>query len=212
MTVIRLIATLLVTSLVSGQEPSSPKIGQSNTPKPKLPVVDYNACPGKGVTVPKVELSEDYRMYRSWQGNGKSVGRLKAGEKVTILGGVNVIREPDRAVVKYVDDPYMDSSLLKVGDFVFGYGIEADGDDVFWANGLWFAVGDESVGEDGHCGFRSGFGQGGCYIDIIKDGRREWWVHVKTSSGLTGWVVAAKFNGDKHWLANFYPLCHYGED
>jgi hypothetical protein len=152
MTVIRLIAILLLTSLVSGQEFSSPKIGQSNTPKPKLPVVDYNACPGKGVTVPNVEISEDYRMYRSWQGNGKSVARLKAGEKVTVLGGVNVIREPDRAVIKYVDT-YMDSSLLKVGDIVFGYGIEAGGGDVFWANGLWFDVGDESVAEHGLCGF-----------------------------------------------------------
>lgn len=205
-----LIAILLLTSLVTSQEVSTPEIGLSDTPKPKLPVVDDRACPGKGETVPNVEVSEGYRIYRSWQGNGKSIGRAKAGEKVTILGGVNVIREPDRAVIKYVgpDDP----PSLKIGDVALGYGIEADANDIFWAKGTWFAEWDEAVAQQGHCGFTSGFGQGGCTIDIVKFGKREWWVHVKTSNGLTGWVAAAKINGDKHWFANFYPLCHYGED
>jgi hypothetical protein len=103
MAVVRLIAVLLVTSLVNGQEPSSPKIGQSNTPKPKLPVVNYEACPRKGNTVPNVKISQDDHLYRSWQGNGKSIGTLKAGEEVTVFGGVNIVREPDRAVIKYVD-------------------------------------------------------------------------------------------------------------
>jgi hypothetical protein len=78
---------------------------------------------------------------------------------------VNIIREPDIAVIKYVgpDDP----SSFKVGDVAFGYGIEADANDVFWAKGVWFAEWDEAVAEKGHCGFISGFGQGGCTIDII---------------------------------------------
>jgi hypothetical protein len=210
MAVIRLIAILLVTSLVSAQEPSSPKIGLSNTPKPKLPVVNYEACPGKGRTVPNVKISQDDHIYRSWRRNGKSIGTLKAGEEVTVLGGVNVVREPDRAVIKYVD-PYNDPSI-KVGDVALGYGIEAGGDVVFWSKGTWFAVWIEAVAEKGQCGFTSGFGQGGCEIDIIKDGVSEWWVQVKTSSSLTGWVLAEKFNGDKRWYGNFSELCHYGED
>ena len=48
MAVIRVFALLLVTSLVRGQELSSPKLGQSNTPEPKPSVVDDHACPGKG--------------------------------------------------------------------------------------------------------------------------------------------------------------------
>ena len=63
------------------------------------------------------------------------------------------------------------------------------------------------MAEKGHCGFTSGFSIGGCSIDIVEYGRRDWWVHVKGSSGLTGWVLAASLDGDKHWFANFYPLC-----
>jgi len=211
MTAIRLIAFLLVTSLVSGQEASSPKIGQSNTPKPRLPVIDYNACPGKGKTVPNVKVSQDERIHPSWQGKRRSIGTLKAGEEVTVLGGVNVVREPDTAVIKYVG-PADDFSSLKVGDPALGYGVEADENVVFWSKGLWFAVWIEAVAEKGQCGFRLGFGQGGCSIDIIKDGVSEWWVQVNTSSGLTGWVLAEKFNGDKRWYGNFSDLCHYGED
>jgi hypothetical protein len=133
MAALRLGVILLLTSLLSGQEPTAPKIGVSNTPKPKLPVVDDMACPGKGNTVANVEISEGYRMYRSWQGNGGSIGKLGKGEKVTILGGVNIIREPDTAVIKYVDPDF--PSSLKVEDVAFGYGIEADANDVFWARG-----------------------------------------------------------------------------
>jgi hypothetical protein len=212
-TVIRLTAILLVTSLVGGQEFSSPKIGQSNTPLPKLPVINYEACPGKGKTVLNVKISQDDQIHRLWQGNGKSIGKLKAGEEVTVLGGLNVILEPDRAVIKYVGPGA--PSALKVGDVALGYGIEPDdtgGDIVFWSKGTWFAEWEEAVAEKSHCGFTSGFGQGGCEIDIIKDGVSEWWVQVKTSSGVTGWVLAEKFNGDKHWYGNFSDLCHYGED
>jgi hypothetical protein len=69
----------------------------------------------------------------------------------------------------------------------------------------------EAVAEKGRCGFGV-FGQGGCSIDIVKDGVSEWWVQVRTSSGVTGWVLAEKFNGDKRSYGNFSNLCHYGED
>jgi hypothetical protein len=213
MAVMRLIAIVLVTSLLSGQEPTSPKVGQSHTPKPKLPVVDDHACPGKGKTVPHVKTSQDDRIYPSWQGSGESIGALKAGEEVTVLGGVNVIREPDVAVIKYVrpdDDP-----SLKVGDTALSYGtedLESGGFVVFWSKGVWFAEWVEAVAEKGECGFTSGFGPAGCTIDIIKDGVSEWWVQVKTSSGLTGWVLAEQFNHDKNWSGSFSDLCHFGED
>jgi hypothetical protein len=201
---------LLLTSLASGQQPTNPKIGRSNTPKPELPVVDHYACPGRGNTVSNVKIDQDDRIYPSWQENGKAIGTLKAGDKVTVLGGANVIREPDTAVIKYVD-PHA-SPLLKVGDVALGYGLDADENFVFWAKGVWFAEFIETVANKGQCGFRGGFGEGGCTIDIIKDGVSEWWVQVKTSSGLTGWVLAEKFNRGKRWYGNFSDLCHYGED
>jgi hypothetical protein len=210
MATLRVIAILLLTSLASGQDISTPEIGRSNTPKPKLPVVDYNACPGKGKTVPNVKISRRDQVYPSWQSKGTTIGTLKAGEEVTVLGGVNVIREPDSAVIKYVG-PY-DPSMLKVGDVALSYGVEADGNVVFWAKGIWFTEDFETVAEKGGCGFTSGFGLGGCTVDIVKDGVSDWWVQVKTSSGLTGWVLSGKWHGDKRWYGNFTDVCHYGED
>ncbi|MBZ5613008.1 MAG: hypothetical protein LAO23_03285 [Acidobacteriia bacterium] len=68
-----------------------------------------------------MKISQADRIYRSWRNKGKSIGTLKAGGEVTVLGGLNVVREPDTAVIKYVgpDEP----SLLKVGDVALGYGI-----------------------------------------------------------------------------------------
>jgi hypothetical protein len=211
-TTIRLATVLLLsTFMAGGQEVSAPQIGRSQTPIPKLPVIDDKACPGKGQTVPDVELTQNYEVYSSWQERRRQIGTFKAGESVTVLDGVNVVREPDKAVIKYVG-PDKESLSLKVGDVAFGYGIESDANDVFWAKGTWFGEWDEAVAEKGHCGFRSGFSPGGCTIDIVEYGKRDWWVQVKSKSGITGWVLAATFDGDKHWFANFYPLCHYGED
>jgi len=207
---IRLIAILWLTCVVSGQETSTPEIGRSNTPLPKLPFVDHNACPGKDQIVPKVKISQADHMYPSGLGNEKPIGSLKKGEEVTVLGGVNVVLEPDEAVIKYVN-PH-DASSLKVGDAALGYGIEADGNLVFWSQGVWFSEWIEAVAEKGQCGFSGGYGPGGCTINITKDGKSEWWVHVKTSHGLSGWVLAQRLNGGKRWYGNFADLCHYGED
>ncbi len=210
MCAIRFFAILMLTSLATGQQPSNPIIGQSNTPKPELPLIDEYACPGKGNIVPNVKIDKDDRIYASWKGKGKSIGTLKAGEKVTVLGGANVIYEPGIAVIKYVGP--VDSPSLKVGDIALDYGLDADENIVFWAKGVWFAAWIDTVSEKGQCGFTSGYGQGGCTMDIIKDGVSEWWVQVKTSTGLTGWVRAHKFSARENWWGNFADLCHYGED
>jgi hypothetical protein len=212
MATIRIATVLLLwTFIAAGQEFSAPEVGRSNTPVPKLPVVDDKACPSKGQMIPHVEITQSYNVYSSWQDKRKQIDRLKPGQKVTALDGINIIRKPDKAIIRYVG-PGEERLSLKVGDVAFGYGIESDANDIFWAKGNWFSGWDEAVAEKGHCGFTSGFVLDGCTVDIVEYGRRDWWVHIKTERGLTGWVLGASFDGDKHWFANFYPLCHYGED
>lgn len=45
-------------------------------------------------------------------------------------------------------------------------------------------------------------------MEITKNGVKEWWVQVKTSSGLTGWICAGKLTGGRSWGdPNFADLC-----
>src|SRR5258708_3081075 len=172
MSSVRLIAILFVASLAAGQQnapATSPDI-----PEPKLPVIDYDACPGKENPIADVKPIKDDRIYSS-PDNGKLVARLSAGEKVTVLAGANVIRQPERAVMKYVSPDDTSGPPLKPGDTVLGYGWHVDGNMMFWAKGVWFRESIDAVAENSMCGFTSGFGRGGCAIDIIKDGAIEWW-------------------------------------
>jgi len=211
MAAIRLIAMLIMTALVSGQEVSTPKIGQSNTPKPKLPVIDDNACPGPsrrtdGVLEPiQMKLEHNGQTYASWKGKRVSVAGLKVGEEVTVLSGVNVIREPDKVRVLQPTGPG-EVPPLKRGDEVLGYGLRGDGNYVFWAKGVWYVQYYEFEGDmNGGCGFAD---KSECTFAISKRGVQEWWVHVKTSSGVTGWVLAGKNVHDKFWRdANLGDLC-----
>lgn len=155
----------------------------STVPEPKLPVIDYEACPGKSEPISNVKLIKDDLIYSS-PDKGNLVGKLSAGDELTVIAGANVIRQPDRAVVKYASPSDTSSPRLKAGDIVFGYGWHVDGNMVFWAKGVWFEDNIEAVAEKGECGFTSGFGPGGCDIDILKDGVIEWWVKVKTSKVL----------------------------
>lgn len=183
-------------------------ISTSKIPEPKLPVIDYDACPGKGDPISNVKLVRDDVIY-SAPNDGKLVAKLTTGEKVTILAGATVIRQPDKAVLKYVSPDDTSLQPIKAGDTVFGYGWHVDGNMVFWAKGVRFEVYKDAVAEKGRCGFTSGFGAAGCTIDIVKDGIIEWWVQVKTSNDASGWVLAVKYNEDNRWYrwyGNFYDV------
>jgi hypothetical protein len=206
MALIRIIAIFFVASLAAGQEIDS--ASSSGTREPKLPVIDYGACPGKSEPIPDVKLVQDDLIY-SLPGAGKVVAKLSAGDKVTVLAGANVIRQPDRAVVRYF--PTGDKGVwppVKVGETVLGYGWRVDGNMAFWAKGAWFEEDIESVAEGGMCGFKF-FGPGGCSIEIVKGGVIEWWVQIKTFNGAGGWVRAVTYTDDNRWYrwyGNFYDV------
>jgi hypothetical protein len=203
MTAIRLGTFLLMATLATAQQTSVSKSAKSSLPEPKLPVIDYNACPGKDHIVSHFRIVKDDRIYSSWQDKRVPVGMLKAGNEATVLAGVNVIREPDRAVVRQLGaDAH---PFLKAGDVVLRYGFHWDGESDFWGKGVWFTVNFEDIEEkDSFCGF----GKDQCAIKITKNGVSEWWVQVKTDSDLTGWVLAYNFAGDKNSRSgNFGDLC-----
>ena len=99
----RLGALLVFAALVAAASQTSvPKSGKSAAPK--LPVIDPDACGSpnpsiySGEPLP-FELEADDRLYSSWQDSRVLVRSLPHGTKVTTIGAVNIIREPDRGVI-----------------------------------------------------------------------------------------------------------------
>lgn len=189
-------ALLLLAILVANASQTSvPRSGKS--PAPKLPVVDFDACGSpnpalySGEPLP-FKLEADDRLYSSWQDSRAFVRNLARGTQVTTIGAVNITREPDRGVLT----GEVDQSLrpLAQGDEVLGYGLHSDGFISFWGKGVWFTEYEDNVAFKGACGFAD---KTECHVNITKPGVQEWWMQLKTSDGVTGWILGLKQSGDK---------------
>ena len=173
----RLGAFLLFGALVAASSQTSvPKSGKS--PEPKLPVADFDACGSPNPSIYSSEplsheLEADDRLYSSWQDSRVLVRRLPRGAKVTTIGAVNVIREPDRGVIT----GEVDQSLrpLAQGDEVLGYGLHSDGLVSFWGKGIWFTEYEDDIAHEGSCGFAN---KRECHVNITKPGVQEWWMQL----------------------------------
>jgi len=210
MIAIRLGALFLLAVLATAQRaPDSPK-KDLNTAEPTLPVIDEKACPISNRTdgvleriLKKVKHSD--QVYSSLEATRVLVGSLTVGEEVTVLSDANVIREPDKVRVLQPSRAREEPSL-KSGEVVLGYALRGDGNYVFWAKGVWYTQYYEfEAGTNGGCGFAD---KSMCSFAILQRGVQEWWVHVKTNDGLTGWVQASRNLHGKSWSdANFDDLC-----
>jgi hypothetical protein len=185
MTAIRIGAFLMLAAFGAAQSSPPSKIIGPPAPEPQLPVVQRDACPH--VVVSDVKLAKEVRMYSSWQDKRAFLGTLRAGDKVTVLSGINIIREPDKALVT---QPFVQPSL-KPGEVILRYGIDYDDNWNFWAKGTWFAENYAQVVEkDASCNWPD---QRACHVKIVEYGIKEWWLQVKTRSGSTGWALANKY-------------------
>ncbi|MBS1852839.1 MAG: hypothetical protein JST79_18190 [Acidobacteria bacterium] len=192
----RLGALLLLAVLVANaQQISVPRSGKS--PAPRLPAIDFDACGSPNPSIYSGEplpfkLQADDRLYSSWQDSRALVRSLKRGTQVTRIGAVNITQEPDRGVIT----GEVDQSLgpLAQGDEVLGYGLHSDGLISFWGKGIWFTEYYENIAFKGACGFAD---KTACRVNIIKHGVQEWWIQLKTSDGVTGWILGLKQSGDK---------------
>jgi hypothetical protein len=200
---IRLGMFLLLATIAMAQQTPPATSTNSSIPEPKLPVIEYDACPGKGRIVPNWRIKRNSPVYSSWQGQRAQTGTLKRGEKVTVLAGVNVTQKPDRILVTR---SFPDIGL-EPGDFILRYEQLAEGEANMWANGVWHQAYDLSrtTSKDGRTGCLA---QDRCNSKVIEDGTMERWVQVKTSSGNSGWVLAFKVTSGVFWdSGNFDSLC-----
>jgi hypothetical protein len=167
---------LLVPLLLAGQAPPN----KSTAQEPALPVVDYNACPFEGCTFRKWVVAHDSSIFSSWKDDRKPVSRLKKGEVVTGLTGVHITYEPDRVKVSQ----RIPELGLQPGDIVLRYMYHGEGFADIWAKGQWKKEYD--------CSFITEKDGSGCLRDcpakVISEGKRTWWVRLKTSQGSIGWA------------------------
>jgi hypothetical protein len=192
---------LLAAVLTAAQDSSAPKSVDSGAPEPKLPVIEPDACPGALVVGWKI--GKDVPLYSSWQENRELLSTLKTGDKVNVLAGTNIIREPDRALVTR---PSV-QPRLEAGDVILRYGINADWNWRFWAKGTWFTEYiDRVVEKSGSCSFVDARS---CPFKVVQNGVKEWWVRARTNSGRTGWVLASKYSDPDIWTPGgaFQGLC-----
>jgi hypothetical protein len=193
---VRLGAFLLFASFVAASHNGSPQSRKPPVGEPKLPVIDFDACGSpnprlySGKPVP-YNLEADDDLYSSWQDDRTLVRRLAVGTEVTRIGAVNIIQEPDRAVIT----GEVDESLrpLVRGDEVLGYGLHSDGDVSFWGKGVLFTEHFDNIALKGSCGFAD---KTQCQINITKPGVQQWWMQLKTSDGVTGWILGLQQVGN----------------
>jgi hypothetical protein len=164
--------------LLSAQAP----VDKVTTPEPSLPVIDYKACPFEGCTFRKWLVSKDVALYSTWKEGRKLVTTVKSGQVVIGLTGVHITLEPDRVQVLQP----LPELHLQTGDIILRYMYRGEGFADIWAKDQWRREYD--------CTFITEKNNSGCLRDcaakVITEGRKDWWVRVKTSEGLIGWAKA----------------------
>lgn len=162
-----------------------PALTPQKTPKPELPKINENACPFEGCQFGTWTATDEVQIYSTWKSDRKLVATAAKGEVVTAITGVHITFEPDEIEVTAPIPEYG----LKPGDTIFGYMKLGEGFFNTWFNGYWM--------EDFDGSGVSGLGcEKKCNAKLLKPGRFEWWVEIKTKNGTTGWTKDPdKFDG-----------------
>jgi len=200
----RLFVFFLLAAVSPAQQTSTanPPKSEADSAGPVLPVIDPNACPFEGCTFGKWKVTKESAMYSTWQGGRTEAGKLHPGEEVVALTGVHITLKPDRISVR---KPIPDLEV-EPGDVILRYMYVGEGFANIWAKGHWHKEHDCSFVTE-----KDGMGcMKNCSAVVAECGAKEWWVQVKTSGGVLGWVLVqdnfagmdslASLNSSRHVL------------
>jgi hypothetical protein len=163
----------------------NPALVPHRAPQPRLPKVDMNACPFEGCQFGTWTARDSLPIFKTWQTKGPPVRWLKKGDRVTALTGINITFEPARIEVTTPITNYD----LKQGDIILGYMNIGEGQFNAWFNGVWVDEFDGSGVSGLGCARH-------CTAKLVKPGRVEWWVKIRTAEGTVGWTKDTdKFDG-----------------
>lgn len=163
----------------------NPALTPQKAPKPSLPKIDENACPFEGCQFGRWTAREPVSIYTTWKSGRKPLLTLVKGEAVTAITGIHITFDPGEIQVTAPMPEYQ----LKPGDRIFEYMDLGEGFFNAWFNGYWVKEFDGSAIEGLGCARD-------CTATLLKPGRKEWWVEIKTGKGTTGWINDAdRFDG-----------------
>jgi hypothetical protein len=168
--------SLAVSTSLTGQISSAKHLPD----EPSLPVIDENACPFEGCSFRKWVVRHQVALFSTWKEDREPVTRVPKGQVVSGETGVHVTWEPDHVQIL---KPIADLGL-QPGDVLFRYMYRGEGFADIWAKGQFKKEYDCSFiqEQDGSGCSRN------CGGKVISEGRKDWWVRVKTAQGLTGWT------------------------
>ena len=175
----------------------SPMFGQDTgqpvskaMPAPKLPFLDWKACPFEGCAYREWTARKAIAVYDTWEQKRRPVARLSPGDIVTGVTGVVITFKP--GVIRM--DRELTPEKLKRGDTILTYTYRGEGFSAVWFNGRYYSEFDISFAKwpDG-----SGCGGAHCAATYADLGNKVWWAQVKLKSGSAGWVNMndAEFDG-----------------
>jgi len=154
-----------------------PSLTPQKAPKPTLPKIDEKACPFEGCQFGPWTATDQVQLFSTWKKDRKPLVTISKGEAVTAITGVHVTFEPSEIKVTAPMPAYG----LKPGDMIYGYMYKGEGVFSAWSNGYWVEDFDGSGIAEAGCNRN-------CNARLLKDGRTEWCVEIKTNDGTTGWT------------------------
>jgi len=139
-------------------------------------------------------------VYSSWRNDRTKIGKLTSRQKLVVLAGIDIVRQPDKILVTK-GKPDLG---LNPGDTILRYQIFGEGEASIWAKGNWYdRYSLWSTIESNGCAVSDG-----CDSLVIENGIREQWIQIETETGLTGWVLDRKFTRGVLWDSGvFGQLC-----
>jgi hypothetical protein len=124
------------------------------------------------------------QIYSSWQNKRSLIGALKAGSKVTVLSGANLIR----GLIESVNPSCKLGSSLAMGSFAMVSTPATTG--ISGPKGVWFTEYiDQVVEKNRSCQWPE---ERACYVKVIQYGAKQW-ASGEDARRHIGWVLASKY-------------------
>jgi hypothetical protein len=164
--------------------------GQSG---PRLPYVNYGACPFEGCTYRPWSVLAETRLLAARRDGARVVTRVQPGESVRGVTGVVVTTKLGRAVVVRQRTIGRRKMLVRPGDRVDLLHYLGEG---YWKYSLRGIIDEEFIPDQPSCKDNSRLFDE-CSIQMGEVPATVWWVKIRTRKGQEGWTREHDHFGNK---------------